>query len=63
MQRAARGHQARRNVEFEEQELSNAFEVQPQGEVTNFEFHEYPNVQSSCDQPSQATNRSLTRRG
>ncbi|KAK4721591.1 hypothetical protein R3W88_011824 [Solanum pinnatisectum] len=36
--RAVRGRPARRNVE--EQELTNAPEVQPQGEVTNAEFRE-----------------------
>ncbi|XP_049382747.1 uncharacterized protein LOC125847084 [Solanum stenotomum] len=36
--RAVRGRPARRNVE--EQELPNAPEVQPQGEVTNAEFRE-----------------------
>ena len=36
--RVVRGRPARRNVE--EQELPNAPEVQPQGEVTNAEFHE-----------------------
>ena len=38
--RAARGRPARRNVEAQEQELSNAPKVQPQGEVPNAEFHE-----------------------
>ncbi|KAH0781716.1 hypothetical protein KY290_001314 [Solanum tuberosum] len=36
--RAVRGHPARRNVE--EQELPNAPEVQPQGQITNTEFRE-----------------------
>ncbi|XP_049394793.1 uncharacterized protein LOC125859114 [Solanum stenotomum] len=38
LQKAVRGGPARRNVE--EQELPNALEVQPQGEVTNAEFRE-----------------------
>lgn len=38
--RVARGHQARRNMEPQEQELPNEPEVQPQGEVTNVEFCE-----------------------
>ncbi|WMV40579.1 hypothetical protein MTR67_033964 [Solanum verrucosum] len=36
--KVVRGRSARRNVE--EQELPNAHEVQPQGKVTNAEFHE-----------------------
>ncbi|KAG5572313.1 hypothetical protein H5410_062079 [Solanum commersonii] len=36
--RFVRGHPARCNVEPQEQELPNAPEVQPQGEVTNTEF-------------------------
>ena len=36
--RAAIGHPTRRNVE--EQEVPNAPNVQPQGEVTYVEFHE-----------------------
>ncbi|KAH0710411.1 hypothetical protein KY284_011838 [Solanum tuberosum] len=38
--RAARGRPARRNVEPQEQELPNAPEVQPQGEISNTEFRE-----------------------
>ena len=38
--RASRGHPAKRNVKPQEQELPNAPEGKPQGEVTNSEFCE-----------------------
>lgn len=38
--RASRGRSSRRNFEPKEQELLNALEVQPQGDVSNTEFHE-----------------------
>ena len=41
LQRAARDRPSWRNVKDQEQELPNAPEVQPQGEVTNVEFCEY----------------------
>ena len=42
--RVVRGSPARRNAE--EPEVPNAPEVQPQGEVTNVEFHEVTRMMS-----------------
>uniref|UniRef100_M1D9K4 Gag-pol polyprotein n=1 Tax=Solanum tuberosum TaxID=4113 RepID=M1D9K4_SOLTU len=54
--RAVKGRPARRNVE--EQELPNAHEVQPQGEVTNVEFREAIRTLSQV-----VTNQAVQQRG